>query len=258
MFGKLFGLNKKSSKRSSSGHHHHHKSANFGFLGTDMHSHVLPGLDDGAPDMETAITMIRSLQRMSFSSLIATPHIRHGHYANTKETIEQKLAEVRKRLAEEGIDLPIKAAAEYFVDEHFVALLDSGEPLLTIRDKEVLIEFSFVFEPTGISKILAKMIGLGYVPILAHAERYTYYHANSDSYIALKEAGCLLQLNVTSLNGYYGSKVKHVAETLLEKGLYDYCGTDAHHDKHLESLDKLRHSEAISDLQKHSFLNSKL
>jgi protein-tyrosine phosphatase len=254
MISKLFGLKRKAHVGRKSGH----RAGTFSFLGTDLHSHIIPGIDDGAQTLEDSIEMVKHLQKMGFNSLITTPHIRQGHFNNTPATVHQGLHLLQHALKEEGINIPVKAAGEYFVDEAFLSTIENKEPLLTFGNNEVLIEFSFVFEPSRIFNILEKIQNAGYVPVLAHAERYTFYHNNSAKYQELKSAGCLLQLNLMSLASYYGSKVKTIAENILQDGLFDYCGSDVHHNKHLESLQKLLRTDSMYLIQDYPFANSKL
>ena len=227
------------------------------FLGADMHSHFIPGIDDGSPNLETSIGLIRSMMDMGYNTIITTPHIMIDLYPNTPETINKGLEILNNGLRESGINLTVKAAAEYFVDEYFISRL-ANEPLLTITGKEVLIEFSMYSEPPMLKEVIFKMITSGYRPILAHPERYSYFHNNLDRYIDFKDRGCLMQLNLLSLSGYYGQTVKKVAEDLLSKSLYDYCGSDVHHDKHTAAIKAMIGTKAGSLLENYPFLNKKL
>lgn len=227
------------------------------FLNTDIHSHFIPGIDDGAQTIEDSITLIREMQSMGFKNIITTPHIKFDHYPNTRLIIEQGLHTLRQALVENNIEMPVKAAAEYFVDDHFMQLLEN-EPLLTIRNNEILIEFSFVFEPMGLFDTIFKIQTHGYRPVLAHPERYSFFHSKPNMYSELKYRGCLFQLNTISLSGYYGRVVKDIADSMLEKNLYDYCGSDMHHIRHAEVLKKLLQSSSYKTIKQYPFLNSQL
>jgi len=253
MFGKLFGIGKKS-KEESVNTTTASTPPDWSFLGTDIHSHLVPGIDDGAQTVEDSITLIRRLTGMGFKSIVTTPHIKSDHFPNSVTTITNGLKMLHNALADEGIDIPVRAAAEYYIDEHFRELMEKKE-LLTIRNNEVLVELSFMFEPMNLHMILFEMQTSGYRPILAHPERYGFYHNNYDAYRDLKNKGCLLQLNTISLSGYYGKQVKHIAEKLLHDGLYDYCGTDMHHVKHADAMDRVYHSGIIEKLKSYPFLN---
>jgi len=204
---------------------------------TDMHSHILPGIDDGSPDMDTSLQLIRGLKALGYSRLIASPHIMWDMYRNTPSIIQRKLDEVRKAVEKEGIDIEIDAAAEYFLDEHVEDLLKKKEPLLAVKENLVLVEFSMAFPAMNIKEILFEMQMQGYQPIIAHPERYAYLESNKEFYQELKEdIGCLFQLNLLSLGNHYGKNVHELATYLIKKGYYDLVGTDLHHARHLEGL----------------------
>lgn len=258
MFSKLFGTKKK--KEDSPILYATQRSEDYGdwsFISTDIHSHLIPGIDDGAQTIEDSISLIEQLRGMGFKSLITTPHIKSDHFRNNSINITEGLHKLQQSLHERNIQMPVKAAAEYYIDDHFMNLLEAGD-LLTITDNQVLVEISFMFEPMRFSEILFKIQTKGYRPILAHPERYAFYHNNIDAYRELKDRGCYLQLNTISLSGYYGKGVKHIAEKLLHEKLYDYCGTDMHHARHAESMQKLLKSGIMPTLQRYPFLNPKL
>ncbi len=208
----------------------------FSAFGTDMHSHLLPGIDDGATDLDNSLELIKGMQNLGYRKLITTPHIIWDMYRNTPQIINDKLALVNAAIKEQGIDIELKAAAEYFLDEHVEELLKKKQPLLTISGNKVLTEFSMIFPSMSTRDLLFEMQMQGYQPIIAHPERYVYLQQNKDFYQELKDIGCLFQLNLLALSGHYGRAVKELAEYLLEKGYYDLVGTDLHHLRHLEEL----------------------
>jgi len=233
------------------------ENADWSFLGTDMHSHFLPGIDDGAKTIEDSIALLRAMMDMGYKNIITTPHVMIDFHPNTTQTILAALDKVKAALLEQNIDLPIKAAAEYYIDEHFMHLLET-EPLLTVNKNEVLVEFSMMYEPPMLNQAFFSMQKAGYRPILAHPERYLSMHKNLDRYSDMKDRGCLLQLNMLSITGYYGGNIKSVAEQLLNKGLYAYCGSDAHHEKHTSVLKAMTRHKDYSKFLGYPFLNSKL
>jgi protein-tyrosine phosphatase len=254
----MFSLfNKKKEKNTDSLPQQHSNSSDWSFLNTDIHSHFIPGIDDGAQTIEDSLNMIRAMKDMGFKSLVTTPHIKFDHYPNTTETIQNGLAQLHRALIENHIDMPIRAAAEYYIDDHFMQLLDS-EPLLTIQKNEVLVELSFMFEPMNFYNTLFKIQTKGYKPILAHPERYTFYHDKKEVYEEIRDRGVMLQLNTIALTGYYGKPVKDIAEYLLEKKLYDYCGSDMHHMRHADQLKKVLDSRVLHTLQRYPFKNAAL
>lgn len=214
------------------------KRFDFSLLKVDMHSHLLPGIDDGAEDIETSLELIKGMVELGYKKLITTPHIMWDIYKNTHEVILEKLALVKNAVRNAGIDVEIHAAAEYFLDEHVEELLQKKEPLLTISGNMVLTEFSMAFPSMNIKDILFKMQMQGYQPVIGHPERYTYLERNKDFYSELKDIGCLFQLNLLSLSGHYGRSVTELAQYLLKNGYYNLVGTDLHHSGHLEGLQR--------------------
>jgi protein-tyrosine phosphatase len=215
---------------------HHTISADLSGLYSDMHSHLIPGIDDGAPDMETSMKMIRGMNELGFKKLITTPHIQWEMYKNTPENIREGCEAVKKQLLIERIPVELTAAAEYFMDDHFDELLDKEIPLLTIRDNLVLVEFSFIRQPIDLKEKLFKMQIKGYQPIIAHPERYLYFGAHKNWYDDLREYDCLFQLNMLSLCGYYGKKQEELCQYLIKKKYVNLVGTDLHNVRHVQIL----------------------
>ena len=221
---------------------------NFSVFKTDMHSHLLPGIDDGAKDLDNSIQLIRGMKDLGYQKLITTPHIIWDMYRNTPQIINEKLALIRDAIDQEGIDIAIHAAAEYFLDEHVEELLRTKEPLLTISGNKVLTEFSMAFPSMNIKDILFEMEMQGYQPIIAHPERYIYLQQNKEFYAELKDIGCMFQLNLLSLTGYYGRSVKDLAEYLVNNDFYDLVGTDLHNFHYLEGLQQMSMSNTLRKL----------
>ena len=207
---------------------------NLSFIGVDMHSHLLPELDDGVQNMEDTVGFIEELGKMGYTKLICTPHIITDVHPNTPEIILERLELVRKTLKEKNIAMEIEAAAEYMVDFEFERKLKNKEPLLTFGDNYILIEQSYASPHSNIENVIFDLNIAGYKPILAHPERYGYYHFNYDYYAALRSRGCFFQLNLLSLSGYYGKPVKKVAERLIRDNAVEFVGTDMHHINHLK------------------------
>jgi protein-tyrosine phosphatase len=213
-----------------------HDRSDFSILKSDMHSHLLPGIDDGAPDMETSLALIKGMIELGYTKLITTPHIMWDMYRNTREGILEKLELLRAAVKEKGLNIEINAAAEYFLDEHVEQLVKKNEPLLTISGNMVLVEFSLAYPSHSLKDILFDMQMQGYQPVIAHPERYIYLDHNKGFYEELKDIGCLFQLNILSLGNHYGKAVQELANYLIKKRYYDLVGTDLHHARHLEGL----------------------
>lgn len=205
-------------------------------LVTDMHSHILPGIDDGSPDVGTSLLLVQGLMELGYQKFIATPHILWDIYKNNAETITPAFKELKAAFAEQKIDAPLKFAAEYFLDYHIDELLEEEKELLTVKDNWVLVEFSFVSPPLDLKEKLFALQMVGYQPILAHPERYVYYLRNREIYDELHEAGYYFQVNLLSLTGYYGKAPLELASHLVKNKLVDLLGTDLHHFRHLQAL----------------------
>jgi tyrosine-protein phosphatase YwqE len=223
-------------------------SLNFSVLQVDMHSHLIPGIDDGAKTVEKSVTYIKALQELGFKKIITTPHIMGEYYPNTPATILAGLEQLKIALAKENITLPITVAAEYFVDDFFVDLLDTEAPLLTLPNNQLLIEFSTFAPPANFQEILFRLKTMGYQPILAHPERYVYYANQVEVFQDFKSKGCALQVNLLSLIGHYGGLQKKLAHQLLKARLIDYAGTDLHHGGHIEELKKMLKNRHVQKL----------
>lgn len=231
--------------------------ADWSFLGADMHSHFLPGIDDGAKTLEESLALVRAMVDMGYKTIITTPHTMIDFYPNTTQSITNAFNLLRDAIKAQNIPVSIKAASEYYIDEHFIHLLDT-EPLLTIYNNEVLVEFSMLYPPPMLHDVLFKMISSGYRPVIAHPERYGFLHNNFNKYSEMRDRGCLFQLNMLSVSGYYGRNIKNVALQLLSKNMYDYCGSDAHHQKHAEALRNITGTKDYFTFAQYPFLNPRL
>ena len=203
----------------------------------DIHSHLLPGIDDGSKTMDETRFLISKLKEIGVSKIITTPHIIDNVWNNTYESISEKHKEISQILVAENETIPFKAAAEYMMDVHFFDLFQN-EKLLTLKDNFVLVEMSYLHPPLQLYDILFELQVAGYQPILAHPERYTAYHFALDEYTKLKKAGCKFQLNLLSTVGYYGPMVSKTADHLLKNNMIDFVGSDVHHEKHISFFDK--------------------
>ncbi len=204
----------------------------------DIHSHLLPGIDDGAAQIEDTAFLINGLEEIGFKNFITTPHIMGDVWKNTSSGINEKLASTLAELKVPSIHNRLKAAAEYMIDAEFWELFKT-EPLLCLKDNLVLVEISYLHPPIQLYDIIFELQVAGYQPVLAHPERYNFYHEPSLShYKKLKKAGCLFQMNMLSATGYYGERVAKTADLLLKNNFIDFIGSDVHHGRHLEFMHK--------------------
>ena len=226
-----------------------------GFI--DIHSHILYGLDDGAKTLTDTQMLISGLQDIGFEQFVATPHTTPLVWENTKEGILNRYEKVKSemQLSEEKL----RVASEYLMDDSFLKRLES-EKLLTLKENYVLVEMSYINPPIQLYEIIFQLVSQGYQPVLAHPERYNFYRNDYASFKQLKNAGCLFQMNLLSSTGYYGSSVTEIADHLLKEGMYDFSGSDVHHEKHLKSFQsdiQLKNIEAFEKLlEKNVFFRS--
>jgi len=203
---------------------------------TDLHSHILPGIDDGSPDIETSLELVKGIYDLGIRKSIATPHVIADLYRNTPTTINNALQLLTDACKEANIPIELTAAAEYMLDDYFLKILRNNEEILRIHNNIVLTEQSFVAPTSNLNEMSFELVTAGYQPIMAHPERYHFYHNNYDAYTTLKDMGFLLQVNMLSVTGYYGKPVAKAAKYLFENNLVDLVGTDMHHHRHLEML----------------------
>lgn len=230
-------------------------------LKVDMHSHLIPGIDDGAPDTATSIRLIRGLAGMGYRKVITTPHIMQGVYPNTSGIIREGLDHLKAELQNHtDLSIEIEAAAEYFMDLHFENLVEADDLLYFGKEKYVLVEMSFMAPSPNYENILFSLFNKGYTPILAHPERYTYWHHHPEIFERIAQMGCKLQVNLLSLTGYYGKDVMKAGEGLVQSGLADFLGTDAHHQRHVNALINYRlvNRKLTTVLGSTTFLNEQL
>ena len=222
---------------------------------TDIHSHILPGIDDGSPDINTSLILVKGLMDLGITQSIATPHIIGDMYRNDASSINKALSVLQKTLLEKQIDFKVTAAAEYMLDDYFLELLALKKPLLAIKDNIVLTEFSYADKPYNVEQLLFRIITEGYEPILAHPERYGYYHDDFKHYNYLNEIGFLLQVNLLSLTGYYGKPAAKAAHYIIKNNLHSYVGTDLHHERHLDALSDNKNKILFNDIFNNKKLN---
>tara|TARA_B100000579_G_scaffold431799_1_gene447470 strand:+ start:451 stop:1188 length:738 start_codon:yes stop_codon:yes gene_type:complete len=217
----------------------------FSALRTDIHSHLIPGIDDGSPNIETTILIIKELQTLGYKKIITSPHVMSDFYKNSSEIILKGLDDVRTELKNQNINIEIDAVAEYYIDYDFEQKIGK-EKFLTFGDNYILVELSFIEASKNFFEIIFKLQLEGYKVVLAHPERYNYFEMKD--YINLVDRGVFLQVNLLSLIGYYSPIIKRKTEDLIAANMISFLGSDCHNIKHAELYKKCQTKKAWHDL----------
>ncbi|MBK7483488.1 MAG: capsular biosynthesis protein [Flavobacteriales bacterium] len=224
LFGNLFGK-----QESSLG------PVDLSVLGVDIHSHFIPGIDDGAQSMEQSMELLTAMAELGYRKVITTPHNMADGYKNSPEIILGGLERVRDEVRQRGIAIEVDAAAEYYLD-HELEKKIADRKVLTFGQEMVLFELPFISEPNMLLEIVFQMQTAGYRPVLAHPERYAFWYTDFTKYERLKERGVLFQLNLIALSGAYGPQAKQIAERLVDAGHYELLGSDCHNMNHVQAI----------------------
>lgn len=216
----------------------------------DIHSHIIPGIDDGAKTIEDSKYLLQSLIELGVDRAYTSPHTSTNIWNNSPEIITEGLEALKVSLPELTQKLDLRVASEYLLDDEFMKLLEK-DSVLTYGDNHILVEFSYLNLPINFQQLFFEIQLKGYIPILAHPERYTYFNNQPEIFRELRKTGVKLQLNLLSLVGYYGLETQKMADTLLKMNLYDFTGTDLHHKNHLKALYepiKAKHTSELTNL----------
>jgi protein-tyrosine phosphatase len=214
----------------------------------DIHSHLLPGIDDGAKNIEETQFLIKEMNSFGIKNFITTPHIMTNVWDNDSESIQKKLFETIN-LIDCSLYESFNVSAEYMLDSYFLNRL-TKEKLLPIKDNYILVEMSYLNPPMHLYEILFEIQLAGYKPILAHPERYLFYTKNLREFEKLKNSGCLFQLNLLSTVNYYGLNITKTADFLIANDYVDFVGSDIHHKNHIEAFSQKIKIKNYSKLEK--------
>lgn len=234
------------------------RNPDLSFIGVELHNHLLPGIDDGVDDVSKTIHFLYRFQQLGFSKVIATPHVFAGVYPNTPETIldAYKTSEASRT---QDVSIDFKFAAEYMVDLEFEAWVQQKNELLVFGKNNVLIEMSYAAPSPNIEQVVFALQLAGYQPVLAHPERYNFYHQQPKAYQRMLDMGCQFQLNILALTNYYGPHVKRQANWLIKNRMYQWVGSDCHHERHMIALEDFASSKSCYQLlEQYPFLNRSL
>jgi protein-tyrosine phosphatase len=206
----------------------------------DIHSHLLPGLDDGVSSFEEAEQIILIFLSLGYTHIVTTPHVMSDAYRNTPEGIREKLQQLKDHLRQRDISVSLSAAAEYYLDESLLKMVESNQPLLTFGDRYLLFETNFITEPFNLKEFIFLATTKGYKLILAHPERYLYLQNNFEKVQDLLDRGVLMQMNISSLTGYYSKPVQQMAFKLIDRRMIHWLASDCHHLQHMELMRQAR------------------
>ena len=220
---------------------------NIKLLKVDIHSHLIPSIDDGAKNIDESISLIKALKEIGYKKLITTPHIMSDAYKNSASNIYAGLDVVKERLIQENISIELDVGAEYYLDDGFYDKLKNSK-VMSINNKYLLFETSYLAQPIELEDMIFTISSSGYIPLMAHPERYRYIKDLDKEYNRLKELGVMFQCNINSFGGYYGKDAQEKAKYLSKNGMIDFLGSDLHHIKQVDFLKKVIQSKEYNDI----------
>lgn len=230
------------------------------FFHTDIHSHVCPGIDDGAADATYGAILVGEMAALGIRKMIVTPHITDEVFPNSAATIKAAFDDLQRAMKAKGVQMKMDYSAEHRIDDLLINNLKHGN-VRPLPNDYILVENPWMQEPFGLSVFLRNLVEVyGLKPVLAHPERYPYYIKEPDNYARLHHSGVRFQINILSLAGYYGHSIREIAEMLLAHDMVEFIGTDLHHSRHVESIKNYLASPAYDKLLNHShqILNDKI
>lgn len=224
----------------------------------DLHSHLLPGLDDGVKTWEESLSLIRQLNKIGIKKVITTPHIISDYYPNSPDKITEMVDILNQKLTQENVEVVVEAGAEYYIDDWFLGMAQGDQKLLSFGDNYILLETAFMNKPAFLSDTFFALKSRGLQPILAHPERYTYLQQDHETLHLLKETGIKLQVNASSFTGHYSREAKVTAEYMVQEKLVDFVGSDIHRQAHFDLLVKASKKRIFKQVRQLQLLNSTL
>lgn len=227
-------------------------------IAIDIHSHLLPGIDDGVKTLEESWQIIQRFEDLGYKKLITTPHVMNDFYRNTTLGIKNKRDELISFLNEKNSPIQIEAAAEYYLDESLIQAVDNQEKLMTFGQQYLLFETNFLTEPYQLKDFIFKVTTQRYKPVFAHPERYEYLNKNFEKLEDLRNRGVLFQLNILSLVGFYSAPIQKMAEHMIDKGWVDFIGSDCHNEHYSNLLEKAQQTKYFKKALALPLLNNSL
>jgi protein-tyrosine phosphatase len=195
----------------------------------DLHTHILPNVDDGSASTEESFNMCRMAKDDGINTVVATPHTLNGVYNHDGDQIKQEVMKLNSLLKREGIEVEVLPGSDVRISPDLLEQVKKGKAL-TVNDNQayLMIEFPGHFLFPSAKGIVVELLRRGIIPIISHPERYPQVHNNRAMLFELVREGALVQMTAMSLTGEFGKGIRRCAEDLLEQGLVHIIASDAH------------------------------
>ena len=230
------------------------------FYNTDVHCHILPGVDHGATDIQNGLQLMKAEMEIGINRFIFTPHVTKSTFENNPDTILPAFEVFKQAIKDNGIDAEVAVSAEYRIDELSLDQIQNKQHIAMPND-HILLENAYLQERLDLDEIIFDVQVKNLTPILAHPERFKYYAINKQRFVQLHNAGALFQVNIMSFTGYFGETAKQSAKWLLDHDLIDLLGSDIHNMEHVEVIRNFLNTkeyERIAKKLEGRLLNDKL
>ena len=191
----------------------------------DIHSHLLPNVDDGSKDLSMSLDVLKKQESVGVKKIVLTPHYKGDVYNITASELQKIFLDFKTKVKEAGLNVQLYLGQEIYCDSSIYDNLKSGVVSTLNGTKYLLLEFNY-FEETDIADYVHNLTTMGYIPIIAHVERYTYLDWNT--IFDLKQMGALIQVNASSIIGENGRRVQKYLLKAMSKGLIDFVSSDIH------------------------------
>lgn len=222
----------------------------------DIHSHLIPNVDDGAKSPEETIELIKEAKEVGVTDIILTPHYIINSYEQNAETLILLKDKLQQIINSENININLHIGMEVYITDNLVEILKQNKILTLAGSKYLLMELPLSTNVQYLDMIIFKLIENNIIPIIAHPERYKFIQENPSKVRELIDSGCLIQSNIGSILGIYGGKAKKTIKYLLKNDLIDFVATDTHRkntiypllEKGIKKIEKITGKEKVKEL----------
>lgn len=194
----------------------------------DIHSHIIPGADDGSKSIEETFNVLKEAEEAGFTDIISTSHYIEGHYELNKEDRQAWITALNVGMKKENININLYTGAEIFVSENMCDNIASGTICTLNNTRYVLFELPMNTKTVYLEEVIFNLISMDLVPIIAHPERYSFVQKDPNILYDYIEMGVLFQSNYASIIGYYGKEAKNTVKKLLQHNMIHFLGSDNH------------------------------